>query len=75
MGKRRQQPDVRGYTVIIRAFFNQPSKHQPHHDKHGINVLAQDDQGNARVYFLSGPTVSMSVNWDTLSVGWTGVPK
>ena len=58
-------PDLR------RMWINQPSTLQPHHKLHGANVLAQPEQdGFARVWFTSGPTISMEISVLALSEGW-----
>lgn len=53
-----------------RMWINQPSTLQPLHHLHGVNVLAE----GTKVYFLSGPTISMEVptNPNPLSEGWVG---
>ncbi len=56
-----------------RMWVNQPSKLQPHHDKHGMNVLAIREEGHEslmRVYFLSGNTLSQQMPRLSLSEGW-----
>ena len=58
--------------LMKRMWINQPSTLQQHHDLHGRNVLAQMDGPNCyRVYFLSGPVVSMRLLKGCLSEGWT----
>lgn len=54
-----------------RMWINQPSRHQPHHELHGVRVLAMWEEKNyAIVFFLSGDTVSMRMGWECLSEGW-----
>lgn len=51
---------------VERMWINQPSTLQPLHHLHGTNVLAV----GRRVYFLSGPVISMMVPERVLSRGW-----
>lgn len=54
-----------------RMWINQPSTLQPHHDLHGVNVLAQREYGDTfRVWFLTGDVVSQQMFGSTLSDGW-----
>lgn len=54
-----------------RMWINQPSTLQPLHAYHGRNVLAIDDgNGQARMYFTSGPVVAIRGPWLALSEGW-----
>lgn len=56
---------------IERMWVNQPSTSQPHHELHGVNVLAvRECDRYSRVYFLSGPVVSQQVLTPALSPGW-----
>lgn len=58
-------------TTLTRMWINQPSKLQPLHHLHGINVLAHPDTDDVhRVYFLSGDVVSQRVPKEALSRGW-----
>lgn len=56
---------------MIRMWINQPSTTQPHHDLHGTNVLAEltEQARTARVYFTSGPIISMEIERTALSPG------
>jgi hypothetical protein len=54
-----------------RVWVNQPSTLQPYHEWHGQNLLAVvEDERYSRVYFLSGPVVSMQMLTPALSEGW-----
>ena len=54
-----------------RMWINQPSTLQPLHKLNGTNVLAvRQDNGNYRIYFLSGPVVSQDCPRLCLSDGW-----
>lgn len=56
-----------------RMWINQPSTLHSLHSLHSTNVLAVWEYGDTmRVYFLSGPVVSMQVSRNQLSDGWTG---
>ena len=58
-------------TVMKRMWFNQPSKLQPLHRLHGVNVLAcPDTDRTMRAYFLSGDIIDMQAPRETLSEGW-----
>ena len=58
---------------VDRYWINQPSKLQPHHDMHGVNVLAYHEYDDTyRVYFTSGPVLSMQMFKSALSPGWVG---
>lgn len=59
--------------LAYRAWINQPSVLQRLHRLHGTMVLATAEPGRPgirRVYFPSGPVVSMDVPAECLSVGW-----
>lgn len=53
---------------MTRMWINQPSTLQPLHHLHGTNVLSED--GTNRIWFLSGPVISMVVPHNVLSLGW-----
>lgn len=54
-----------------RMWINQPSTHQPLHHLHGTNVLAEPEYGYwAKIYFLSGDTISQQCHVNCLSEGW-----
>lgn len=54
-----------------RMWINQPSTSQPHHDLHGMRVLAMRESATIeRVYFLSGSVVDQQMVSSTLSEGW-----
>lgn len=55
---------------MLRMWINQPSTLQPLHKLHGERVLAINENGSWRVYFLRGNVVSMMVPDNTLSGGW-----
>jgi hypothetical protein len=57
--------------TIKRMWINQPSTHHFQHKLHGTNVLAVEEwPGTMRVYFTSGPVVSMQMSPLELSEGW-----
>lgn len=56
-----------------RMFIDAPSKFNILHHMHGTKVLAateRHDSQMARVYFLEGDTISMSIPYSYLSEGW-----
>lgn len=55
-----------------RMWINQPSTLQPHHDFHGVNVLANMTSKDSlvTVYFLEGECISIVVSRFALSAGW-----
>lgn len=56
---------------MYRMWINQPSGLQSHHALHGRRVLAECEYGDTyRVWFLSGPVVSMQLFGAELSLGW-----
>lgn len=56
---------------MFRAWINQPSTLQQHHELHGVNVLAVAERaGVVRVYFLSGDIISMEMLTNQISLGW-----
>jgi hypothetical protein len=64
-----------GVTNLRRAWINQPSTQQEHHDLHGRRVLAAEDRdGVSRVFFTEGPVVSMELRSTSLSDGWYVAP-
>ena len=65
-------PNLKEGDRLKRMFFNQPSTLQPHHDLHGVCVLAVVDSNDEvdRVYFLRGAVISQEVAPNTLSPGW-----
>lgn len=68
--------DITNATEVRRMWINQPSTLQPHHDRHGEWVLAvREYKGTERVYFLSGPTISMQMLSHCLSEGWPTRPQ
>lgn len=60
-----------------RMWINQPSKLQPLHELHGLNVLAvRDESGEcARIYCLNGWVISQQAPWSSLSDGWRDKEK
>jgi len=63
---------VLGEKTPRRMWVNQPSKSQPLHYLHGVNVIAilERDNITARIYPTAGETVSLQVPWAVLSEGW-----
>jgi hypothetical protein len=65
---------------LARMWINQPSNLQPHHNRHGQNVLVPVGSNgklvkygnNVEVYLTSGPDVSVLVDALALSDGWIG---
>lgn len=57
---------------LERMWINQPSTLQQHHNLHGRNVLAVWGKGVkfVRIYFTTGPVVSMEIERICLSRGW-----
>lgn len=54
-----------------RMWINQPSTLQSMHHLNQVRVLAcRDTDTCARVYFLSGDTISMQMPYNALSEGW-----
>ena len=56
-----------------RMWVNQPSTTQAYHKWHGQNVLVCPEPNSkrlSRVYFLSGPIVSVPMVTSVLSEGW-----
>lgn len=54
-----------------RAWVNQPSTLQPHHNLHGTNVLVErETERVSRVWFTEGPIVSQQMQTVCLSPGW-----
>ncbi len=59
-------------SPVTRMWFNQPSTFHQFHQYHGVDVLATIENENSyRVWFLSGPIISMVVNKNALSHGWS----
>lgn len=65
--------------IAVRAFelqrmwINQPSGHDAFHHLNQTNVLAITESFRVhRIYFLSGPIISMQILSTALSKGWTG---
>lgn len=55
----------------VRMWINQPSTLQRLHSLHGTNVLALHEYENTyRIYFLTGPVISMQCLGNCLSWGW-----
>ncbi len=55
---------------IYRAWFNQPSTLQEHHNLHGTRCIAideEDNSGSIRVFFTEGKVYSMMVMRECLS--------
>lgn len=55
---------------MIRMWINQPSKLQPLHEYHGVNVLAEQNKEFPTVYLTEGNIVSMVIHRLALSSGW-----
>lgn len=55
---------------LIRMWINQPSTLQPFHKVHGLNVLAEYQEGTSRIYFLEGSIISQNISSNCLSKGW-----
>lgn len=54
-----------------RMWINQPSTSQPHHKLHGARVLVEEPVvGYRRIWFTSGPVISMEIHMLALSEGW-----
>ena len=53
-----------------RAWIDQPSTLQPHHEMHGVKCIAVDDddtgEGYSTIYFVDGPLHSMTVQRSAL---------
>lgn len=63
-------------TTMKRMWINQPSTLQPLNHLHGVRVLAGPDTDVcARVFFLSGDTISMQVPHRALSEGWPATSR
>lgn len=59
--------------TMQRMWINQPSTLQPHHNLHGVRVLARSERDTPdcwRAYFLAGPVHSMRIARSALSDGW-----
>lgn len=64
--------------TLRRMWINQPSTLQPHHDLHGVRVLAQDSEFGpkySRIWFTSGDVVSMEMFNSALSRGWPATAR
>lgn len=56
--------------LMKRMWINQPSKLQPLHEYHGLNVLAAQDKNGVTIYPVTGDVISMVPPDGVLSEGW-----
>ncbi len=60
-----------GSIMLKRMWINQPSTLQQHHALHGLNVLAECQEGQyTTIWFLSGDVYSMDISKMCLSDHW-----
>ena len=65
-----------GIDNLARYWVNQPSTLQPHHNLHGVNLIAEttpDSDGIVRAYMVEGDTISMNIQKGSLCGGWKPV--